>query len=71
MKSKIKFLGLVVSDLIREEIAGSFYEKELQKINQEKFRIDKALKRKGDKLYVKWKEYYKSFNIWTDKSDFI
>ena len=71
VKSKIKFLGLVVSDLIREEIAGSFYEKELQKINQEKFRIDKALKRKGDKLYVKWKEYYKSFNIWTDKSDFI
>ena len=71
VKSKIKFLGLVVSDLIREDIAGSFYEKELQKINQEKFRIDKALKRKGDKLYVKWKEYYKSFNIWTDKGDFI
>ena len=40
-----------------EEIAGSFYEKELQNTSQEKFRIEKVLKRKGDKLYVKWKGY--------------
>ena len=36
---------------------GSFYEKELQKTSQEKSRIEKVLKRKGDKLYVKWKGY--------------
>ena len=30
----------IVSDLNDEEITGSFYEKELQKTNQEKFRID-------------------------------
>ena len=36
-----------------EEITGSFYEKELQKTSQEKFRIEKVLKRKGDKLYGK------------------
>ena len=47
----------VVSDLNGEEITGSFYEKELQKANQEKIRIEKVLKRKGDKLYVKWKGY--------------
>ena len=47
----------VVSDLNGEEITGSFYEKELQKTSQEKFRIEKVLKRKGDKLYVKWKGY--------------
>ena len=35
--------------------AGTFYEKELQKTNQKEFRIEKVLKRKGDKLYVKWK----------------
>ena len=45
----------VISDLNGEEIKGSFYEKELQKTNQEKFRIEKVIKRKGDKLYVKWK----------------
>ena len=40
----------MISDLNGEPIFGSFYEKELQKTNQEKFRIEKALKRKGDKL---------------------
>ena len=33
----------VVSDLNGEEITGSFYEKELQKTSQEKFRIEKVL----------------------------
>ena len=47
----------VISDLNGEEIAGSFYEKELQKTSQEKFRTEKLLKIKGDKFYVNWKEY--------------
>ena len=38
-----------------EPITGSFYEKEFEKTSQEKFRIEKVLKRKGDKLHVKWK----------------
>ena len=28
-------------------------EKELQKINQQKFRIEKVIKKRGDKLHVK------------------
>ena len=52
-----------------EKISGSFYEKELQKTSQEKFRIEKALKRKDDKLYVKWKGYNNHFNSWIDKKD--
>ena len=63
--SKIKDtvpLTYVVSDLSGEEITGSFYEKELQKTNQKEFRIEKVLKRKGDKLYVKWKRYGNRFN---------
>ena len=43
----------VINDLNGEEITGTFYEKELQKTNQKEFRIEKAIKRKGDKLYVK------------------
>ena len=54
-----------------EEITGVFYEKELQKISQEKFRTEKVLKRKGDKLYVKWKGYDNRFNSWIDKKDLI
>ena len=61
----------VINDLNGEEITGSFYEKELQKISQKKFRIEKVPKRKGDKLYVKWKGYDNRFNIWIDKKDLI
>ena len=50
---------------------GTFYEKELQKTNQEEFRIEKVIKRKGDKMYVKWKGYGNSFNSWIDKKDLI
>ena len=44
----------VINDLNGEEIVGTFYEKELQKTNEKEFRIEKVLKKKGYKLYVKW-----------------
>ena len=47
--------SIVINDLNGEEIIGKFYEKELQNTNQQEFRIEKVIKRKGDKLYVKWK----------------
>ena len=59
----------VASDLIVEEITGGFYEKELEKTSQEKVRIEKVLKRKSDKLYVKWKGYNNHFNCSIDKKD--
>ena len=43
----------VISDLNGEPFTGSFFEKELQKTGEEKFGIEKVLKIKGDKLYVK------------------
>ena len=61
----------VINDLNDEEIIGTFYEKELQKTNQREFRIDKVIKRKGDKLYVKWKGYNSLFNSWIDKKDLV
>ena len=54
----------IIDDLNGEEITGTFYEKELQKIDQQEFRIEKVIKKKGDKLYVKWKGYDHSFNSW-------
>ena len=35
----------VINDLNGEEITGTFYEKELQKINQQEFRIEKGIKK--------------------------
>ena len=61
----------VISDLKGEEIVGTFYEKELQKKHQKDFRVKKVIKRKGDKLYVKWKGYDSSFNSWIDKKDIV
>ena len=61
----------IVSDFNSEEITENFYEKELQKTSQEKLRIEAVLKRKGDKLYVKWKGYDSRFNSWIDKKDLI
>ena len=61
----------VISDLSGEKIVGTFYEKELQKTKQEEIRIEKVIKRKGDRLYVKWKCYDNSFNSWIDKRDVV
>ena len=57
----------VISGLKGEETVRIFYKKELQKANQKEFRVEKVIKRKGDKLYVKWKGYDNSFNSWINK----
>ena len=60
-----------ISDLNGEKIVESVYEKELQKTNQKEFRIEKVIKRKGNKLHVKWKGYDNSFNSWINEKDLI
>ena len=59
-------MSLVI--LIEEKLLERFTKKHFQKTNQ-KFRIEKVIKRKGNKLYVKWKGYNISFNSWVDKSE--
>ena len=44
-----------------------FFERELQATNQKEFRIEKVIKIKCDRLYVKWKGYDNLFNIKIDK----
>ena len=61
----------VIDDLNGEETTGTFYEIELQKIDQQEFRIEKVIKKKGDKLCVKWKGYDNSFNSSIDKKDLV
>ena len=43
---------LIVKKLLKRSM-----KKELQKTNQEEFRIEKVIKKTGNKLYVKWKGY--------------
>ena len=42
-----------------------------KKQTKKEFRVEKVFKRKGDKLYVKWKGYNNSFNNWIGKKDTI
>ena len=64
-------LTFVINDLNGEEIVGTFYENELQKTNKKEFRIEKVIKRKGYKLYVKWNGYNNYFNSWIDKKRIV
>ena len=57
----------VINDLNGEQIIRTFYQKELQKRNQEEFRIEKVIKKNGNKLYVELRGYDSSFNSWIDK----
>ena len=46
----------------------------MQKANRKVFRIEKVIKKKGNKLYVKWKGYDKydnSFDSWIGKKDIV
>ena len=43
----------------------------MKETNQKEFRIEKVIKKKGDKLYCKWKGYDNSFNNLIDKRDII
>ena len=60
-----------INDLNNEGIIGTFDQKELQKTNQKEFRIEKVPKKKGNKLYVKWKGHDNSFNSWVDKKNIV
>ena len=61
----------VINDLKGEESIGIFCEKELQKTNQKELRIEKVIKKKGNKIFVKWKGYDNSFNSWIDKKHIV
>jgi hypothetical protein len=63
-------------DLQDEDIKGTFYESELQKINvdpNQTWKVEKVLKTRGKgrnkQLFVKWKYYPRKFNSWINASD--
>ena len=60
-----------LTDLQGEEIKGTFYEPELQKTEQQIFRIEKVIKKEKGKSLVKWKGYSDKFNSWVDNKDLI
>ena len=57
--------------LMVKKLLEHFMKKKLQKTNQKGFRIEKVLRKKGEKLYVKRKGYDNSFNSWIDKKHLV
>ncbi|XP_070168346.1 uncharacterized protein [Polyergus mexicanus] len=62
-----------IKDMKGEEIKGTFYEQELQKtkIPTNIYLVVKILKRKGNKVYVKWLGFDNTHNQWINKKDLI
>ena len=62
-----------LKDMNDEIIEGSFYEKESQKTKNtsEEYIIEKIIKTKNNKIYVKWRGYSNNFNSWIDKNNII
>ena len=71
VKNTVLWTHAAISDINGKEIVGMFYNKELQKTNEKNFTVKKATKRKGNKLYVKWKGYDNSFNSCIDKKGIV
>ena len=60
-----------IDDLKEKEIKGAFYEPELQKTEQQIYRIEKIIKKKKGESCVKWKGYSDKFNSWVDNKHII
>ena len=60
--------------LMVKKLLEPFMKKRIAKnksVQKNEFRIEQVIKRKGDKLYAKWKGYSNSFNSWVDKKGIV
>ena len=57
--------------LMVKKLLEHFMKKNCKRLIKREFKSEKAIKRKGDKSYVKWKGYNNSFNSWIDKKDLV
>lgn len=58
-----------IEDQRKQNILGAFYEQELQRSNYpDVYLIEKVLKKKGNKLYVKWLGLNSAENSWIEKA---
>lgn len=61
-----------LEDMSGQQIEGGFYEHELQKTeNPDIYLVEKVLRRKGKKVYVKWYGLDKHHNSWINTSDIV
>lgn len=62
----------ILTDSRSQPILGSFYVEELQKTkNPHLYLVEKVLRKKGNKVLVKWLGLSSSENSWVSKSDVV
>ena len=62
----------LLEDLNGEEIQGSFYTEELQKTAYpDVYLVEKVVRTKGNKLFVKWLGFDNRHNSWINKNDVV
>ena len=60
----------ILKDFNDSEIKGAFYAEELQKVKHNNaYLVEKILKRKGNKVFVKWLGFSNKDNSWVSKAD--
>ena len=55
-------------------IKGTFYEEDLQKVyvrDDNLFRVEKILRRRGNKAFIRWKGWPQKYDSWVDKKDIV
>lgn len=61
-----------LKDLEGSPISGSFYNEELQKTYEpDVYLVEKVLKKRGNKIFVRWLGFSKSHDSWIDKANVI
>ena len=68
LEMQFRILMLLVTSMVNQ-LLEVFMKK--KKTNQEKLRIENVIKRKGGKLYIKWKGHSNSFKSCIDKKDIV
>ncbi|KAJ8910914.1 hypothetical protein NQ315_014248 [Exocentrus adspersus] len=62
----------LLEDMQERPIRGGFYEEELQKTrNPDIYLVEKVLKRKGKKVYVRWLGFDRSHDCWIDITNIV
>lgn len=60
----------LLKDINNRDIQGGFYKEQLQKVRYpDVYLVEKVLKRKGNKLFVKWLGFSDKHNSWINKVD--
>ena len=63
----------VLADASAEQLKGTFYPQELQKVTKTDniYRIERIIKKEKNRVLVKWKGYPEKFNSWVNVKDLV